>query len=740
MPDIWIQLENRAWDVAPWRIDRMTGLAVAAAATPKVIVSPETGVSRTVNMWKPLPEDALILRRYTANWAAPDDRKVNPWDRNEPNPTDTGTMGTIPGPVIECQLGETVTVHFRNKDMRSGRSIEARAHSLHTHGFVFDPRYDGAYPLSPPDPTQPVGGEAALWAGLGVTGFKRGDRVPPGATFTYTWQTIGWPTTAGVWLYHDHSICDMDNVSLGAIGIVVIHNPADPEDLIIGNADLPGGSFIGSVWVRQCFGFPFEVKVLPNDLIRLGRIPPLDQPPGIVTHEVGVIPPGGYPGAAAGMEMLAAVGGHTGPGGRAMQALAGITTRAAPAAAGHPTFATGGRPGPRARDAELEGVEFHSLDPDSLAIARDAHHRIDDDEDEERTDDEETRRGGKRVERGQARLRRGERTRHGAGERHEEQGAARLTEDASEVNLARSFPLGDILLELNPELTRIIRFCLTVYRTPPAKAQYLLLFHSLIGATMCINGRKYLGNTPTVIAGPQTDMRFGVVGMGNVDGFHTFHLHGHRWTLNGPHGTDRAAIQGSIPDTPVSQFEDTRTFGPANSFAFTIKEGSLPGVPSFMGAPPGAAIGEWHMHCHVLNHMMDGMMGSLLVINGGEFVTALPVGVECPPLPGGGPPGGGGAAMTATVQGGTTNCTWNDVASGTPETTIMVGGTVTWEQIAGCGNHTVASVGTPSFPAVNSLPGSRTFSAPGDYKYQCGIHGGDPVAKTGMWGIVHVVP
>jgi hypothetical protein len=106
-------------------------------------------------------------------------------------------------------------------------------------------------------------------------------------------------------------------------------------------------------------------------------------------------------------------------------------------------------------------------------------------------------------------------------------------------------------------------------------------------------------------------------------------LHGHRWTLNGPHGNNRAAIQGSIQDTPVSQFEDTRTFGPANSFAFTIKEGSLNGIPSFMGAPPGAAVGEWHMHCHVLNHMMDGMMGSLLVINGGEFVTTLPSGEPC---------------------------------------------------------------------------------------------------------------
>jgi FtsP/CotA-like multicopper oxidase with cupredoxin domain len=162
MPEIWIQLEDRVWDVSPFRFDRMTGQSVAAAAVPKVITSPETGVSRTRMMWKPLNQDALILRRYTPNWAAPDDRKVNPWDLNELDPTDNGTMGTIPGPVIECQLGETITVHFRNKDSRAGKPVEARTHSLHPHGFVFDPRYDGAFPLSPPDPSQPVGPEAAL--------------------------------------------------------------------------------------------------------------------------------------------------------------------------------------------------------------------------------------------------------------------------------------------------------------------------------------------------------------------------------------------------------------------------------------------------------------------------------------------------------------------------------------------------------------------------------------------------
>ncbi|MBT2546651.1 hypothetical protein J7E99_39910 [Streptomyces sp. ISL-44] len=43
---------------------------------------------------------------------------------------------------------------------------------------------------------------------------------------------------AGVWLYHDHSIWDMGNVGLGAIGIIVIHNPADDRNEV--DVRLPG--------------------------------------------------------------------------------------------------------------------------------------------------------------------------------------------------------------------------------------------------------------------------------------------------------------------------------------------------------------------------------------------------------------------------------------------------------------------------------------------------------------------
>lgn len=596
--EYWIQIENNPWDVAPNNIDRITGQSMqqitGKAPVPKTLVSPVTGVVRNRAMFRPLSEDALILRRYTPDWAAPDDHKVNPWDLNEPDPTDNGTMGTIPGAVIECNVGDQVIVHLRNKDFRANKDVKARAHSLHPHGFVFAPTSDGAYPLAPPDPAQPVGGESALWASLGVTGFKKADRVPPGGTYTYTWNTFGWPTTAGVWLYHDHSICDMENVQQGAIGIIVIHNndatkhsPIDPDEPVITPADLPGGSPTGSPVQIRCFPFPFDVHVLPHDLEGLAA---LEQP-------------------------------------------------------------------------------HHALE---------AHHK-------------------------------------------EEKPAAEL--------MVRR---GDVLLELARDFHLIRQICLPFYRTPPEKALYLQLFHNLGDAMMCINGRKYLGNTPTLIAGRQTKMRFGVVGMGNVDGFHTFHLHGHRWVIPGPDGNNPGAIQGSPQIKAVSQFEDTRTFGPANSFGFTINQGSFMGslfTPDPTRAP---ALGEWHMHCHVLTHMMDGMMGSLLNIQGGELAFGLPRGEPCPTGAGVGCPPG---AILVTI---------GDFFFAPQNVMINAGQTVCWTNTGGA-PHTVTSNPGPSgcnpasaeaFDSGNMIPGAvfqHTFNTPGTFAYHCEVHG------CGMSGTVTVM-
>jgi FtsP/CotA-like multicopper oxidase with cupredoxin domain len=91
---------------------------------------------------------------------------------------------------------------------------------------------------------------------------------------------------------------------------------------------------------------------------------------------------------------------------------------------------------------------------------------------------------------------------------------------------------------------------------------------------MTINGRAFVGNTPIFRARVGETVQWDVLAIG--EDFHTFHIHGHRW---------------KAPDgTPV----DTRTIGPAESFAIRFRED----VP-----------GTWLYHCHVESHMQMGMIG-----------------------------------------------------------------------------------------------------------------------------------
>jgi manganese oxidase len=93
------------------------------------------------------------------------------------------------------------------------------------------------------------------------------------------------------------------------------------------------------------------------------------------------------------------------------------------------------------------------------------------------------------------------------------------------------------------------------------------------GKFMTIDGRAFVGNTPVFHAKVGELVQWDVMAMGSE--FHTFHVHGHRWTIDG-----------------VSR--DTQTVGPAESFRVRWRE----------DAP-----GTWLYHCHVEDHMMHGMIG-----------------------------------------------------------------------------------------------------------------------------------
>ena len=112
------------------------------------------------------------------------------------------------------------------------------------------------------------------------------------------------------------------------------------------------------------------------------------------------------------------------------------------------------------------------------------------------------------------------------------------------------------------------------------------------------------------------------------------------------------------------------------------------------------------------------------------------------------------APTTATVKG--SNFKWQDDASGTPVTTIKVGGTVTWtvtggthqlERVAGSAANGCGELDA-SFDSNNLTSGqsvSRTFTKVGTFGYHCGIHQGTPNCTTPpgsgpMPGVIKVVP
>ena len=88
-----------------------------------------------------------------------------------------------------------------------------------------------------------------------------------------------------------------------------------------------------------------------------------------------------------------------------------------------------------------------------------------------------------------------------------------------------------------------------------------------------VNGHAFVGNTPVFRAKIGDVVQWDVLAIG--DDHHTFHVHGHRWDI--PRGS-----------------EDTRTIGPAESFAVRWTED---------------VAGTWLYHCHVEDHMMNGMIG-----------------------------------------------------------------------------------------------------------------------------------
>ncbi len=191
--EYWLQLENTPWDVCPLGVDRIAGLTLTQAAG---------------GMFRAAAGETLAIRRYAENWSRPAGEAINAWDLTELSPAQSASF---PGALLGAKVADQIIVHFRNMDQRSGVPDSERLHSLHAHGVQRGPLYDGAYPLSPPDPDQ---------------GGRRGDRVAPGESFTYRWSCPQ-RAAAGAWLIRDGGPAAAVSTALGALAVIIVRAPGE---------------------------------------------------------------------------------------------------------------------------------------------------------------------------------------------------------------------------------------------------------------------------------------------------------------------------------------------------------------------------------------------------------------------------------------------------------------------------------------------------------------------------------
>jgi FtsP/CotA-like multicopper oxidase with cupredoxin domain len=158
--EYWIQAEPVTWNIMPKRRDQMFGQSVAKK------------VGRTKG-------EAYAYRLYEPNFTAP----LGP--------------ATIPGPLLDANVGDTLVVHFRN-------AVPIPV-TMHPHGAFYSNEMDGAY--------------KGYWTDPG--GF-----VQKGRTFTYVWECP--ETSLGTWLYHDHGPFETTGIPKGLFGPLVVRDPDEP--------------------------------------------------------------------------------------------------------------------------------------------------------------------------------------------------------------------------------------------------------------------------------------------------------------------------------------------------------------------------------------------------------------------------------------------------------------------------------------------------------------------------------
>jgi manganese oxidase len=178
----YIAADEVDWNYMPGGRDGMMGMAPAGYA--------KAFATRSVHSLGSVYRKA-IYREYTDAT----------FTHRKPRPAQDGYLGLI-GPILHAEVGDTIKVVFRNHG--------THPYSMHPHGVLYQKADEG----SP-------------YADGVADSAKPGDSVPPGGTYTYSWQV---PERAGpgpndpssiAWLYHSH-VNERQDVNSGLLGAIIV--------------------------------------------------------------------------------------------------------------------------------------------------------------------------------------------------------------------------------------------------------------------------------------------------------------------------------------------------------------------------------------------------------------------------------------------------------------------------------------------------------------------------------------
>lgn len=495
--------------------------------------------------------DALVYREYLdPDYLIPKPDKLVLADVNEPVYTHR-----VPSAVIYAHPGERLHIHVLNAD--------TMPHSFHVHGLRYGADSDGSWPF-----------------GTQASDGRRSDEICPGQTWTYRFEITD--KMVGVWPFHDHSHHIAESVNRGLFGGVVVL----PED-----CDAPHRAALP----------PLAEDFIKRCCRELGDDDEIDQVP-VGPH----VAPAAH-ALARGADLAAAGhGGHEqghGDGGGHDHDHGGGHGHGG----GHHGGGLGRRPR-TARDFEhlavlhfleewfqLDYAHPHCEDDKTLHVPMFLHAMS-------------RRRGTPAFNSGPFSPAdppfevtfgvEGTSTYHC--EVHQQMQGKVVVAAGEPVEATVAIEdIDPMNMRFNPAEVRV---------RPGGKVRWTAgtILHTVTEdgggiPSACLNGRTFVGNTPTIVARAGQRIRWYVFNLDLGMNWHNFHLHGQRWRF-------------------ADENIDVRSIGPAESFMVETK------APPALLLPPDIKqcqdpehrpkdakkyelCGDFLFHCHVEMHMMQGLAG-----------------------------------------------------------------------------------------------------------------------------------